>query len=49
MGWRGEGRGGEGTVNGYAIAYVGVIEDRSSVVDGERGAAAAGRGVVLRD
>lgn len=43
------GEGGEGTVNGYAIAYVGVIEDRSGVGDGERGAATAGRSVVLRD
>lgn len=48
-GWKGEGRGGEGTVNGYAVAYVGVVEDRSGVGDGERGAAAAGRSVVLRD
>lgn len=40
---------GGGTVDGYAVAYVGVTENRSGVCDGEGGAATAGRSVVLGD
>lgn len=40
--------GGE-TVDGYAVAYVSVTEDRSGVCDSEGGAATAGRSVVLGD